>query len=183
MLGREETISTIQLDFHLPGQFGITYTGEDNQQHTPVMIHRGVISTLERMTAYLIELYAGAFPAWLAPVQAVVLPIADRHSEYAESVARPLFADDLRVEVDASSKPLNARIRDAQFKAPVHPGGGEPRLYNGTVPCACAPGDAAAMARVRVRRALRRKGREPVATLVDRLLSGVHAETGGAERA
>jgi threonyl-tRNA synthetase len=169
VLGREETISTIQLDFHLPGQFGITYTGEDNQQHTPVMIHRGVISTLERMTAYLIELYAGAFPAWLAPVQAVVLPIADRHSEYAESVARPLFADDLRVEVDASSKPLNARIRDAQLqKVPYILVAGDREVENGTVAVRLRTGETLPpMPAAEFHELLRRKVRERSLTLVD----------------
>ena len=87
-LGREETISTIQVDFHLPNQFELRYIGEDSGEHRPVIIHRGVISTMERMMAYLIELYAGAFPLWLAPVQAMVIPIADRHTPYAQQVAR-----------------------------------------------------------------------------------------------
>ncbi|TAK64064.1 MAG: threonine--tRNA ligase, partial [Dehalococcoidia bacterium] len=78
MLGREETIATIQVDRHLPKQFDLTYIGEDGAHHQPVMVHRGIIGTMERMMAYLIELHAGAFPAWLAPVQAMVIPIADR---------------------------------------------------------------------------------------------------------
>ncbi len=116
VLGREETLSTIQLDFHLPERFALTYIGEDGREHQPVMIHRGVISTMERMTAYLIERYAGAFPLWLAPVQAVVVPIADRHIEYAGKVAETLKQADLRVEVDDRNERMNAKIRDAQLQ-------------------------------------------------------------------
>ncbi len=116
LLGREETISTVQIDFHLPNQFELIYVGEDGAEHRPVMIHRGVISTMERMVAYLIELYAGAFPLWLAPVQATVIPIADRHSEYAEQVADDLRAEGLRIEVDARGERMQAKIRDAQLQ-------------------------------------------------------------------
>ena len=83
VMGREETLSTIQLDPHLPAQFGLEYKDADDTAKRPFMIHRGVISTMERMMAYLIELYAGAFPPWLAPVQAAIVPIADRHFEFA----------------------------------------------------------------------------------------------------
>jgi threonyl-tRNA synthetase len=116
VLGREETLSTIQLDFHLPERFELTYIGEDGKEHQPVMIHRGVISTMERITAYLIELYGGAFPLWLAPVQAVVIPIADRHVEYAGAVVEQLRQVDLRVEVDDRNERMNAKIRDAQLQ-------------------------------------------------------------------
>ncbi|MEX0683561.1 MAG: threonine--tRNA ligase [Dehalococcoidia bacterium] len=115
-LGREETISTIQVDFHLPDRFGLKYIGEDSDERRPVIIHRGVISTMERMMAYLIELYAGAFPMWLAPVQAIVIPIADRHNEYATSVAEQLRAAGVRVEVDERSERMQAKIRDAQLQ-------------------------------------------------------------------
>ena len=90
VMGHEETYSTIQVDFHLPSQFGLEYTGADGNQHRPVMIHRGVISTMERMTSYLIELYAGAFPFWLAPVQVGLVPISERHIEYAKKVKAEL---------------------------------------------------------------------------------------------
>lgn len=113
-LGHSETISTIQVDFHLPAQFGLEYVGEDGQFHRPVMIHRGVIGTLVRMIAYLIEKYAGAFPLWLAPVQAVVVPIADRHLDYAASVAAELRRSGFRVEVDRRREKMQAKIRDAQ---------------------------------------------------------------------
>lgn len=116
LLGREETISTVQIDFHLPNQFELIYVGEDGADHRPVIIHRGVISTMERMMAYLIELYAGAFPLWLAPVQATVIPIADRHIEYAEQIADDLRAEGLRIEVDARGERMQAKIRDAQMQ-------------------------------------------------------------------
>ena len=116
VLGREETFSTVQIDFHLPGQFDLSYVGEDGAEHQPVIIHRGVISTMERMMAYLIELYAGAFPLWLAPVQAIVLPIADRHLDYANEAADELRAAGLRVELDARGERMQAKIRDAQLQ-------------------------------------------------------------------
>jgi threonyl-tRNA synthetase len=116
MLGREETLSTIQADQHLPEQFKLEYKDADDTAKRPVMIHRGVISTMERMLSYLIELYAGAFPPWLAPVQAVIVPIADRHFEYAGKVAGELLAKDFRVENDLSDKRMNAKIREAQLQ-------------------------------------------------------------------
>jgi threonyl-tRNA synthetase len=115
VLGKDETISTVQIDFYLPERFGLEYIGEDSQPHRPVMIHRGVISTLERMMAFLIEQYAGAFPLWLAPEQVRVLPIADRHLAYAERVREALVAHDVRVEVDASSERTGHKIREAQL--------------------------------------------------------------------
>jgi threonyl-tRNA synthetase len=115
-LGKDETISTVQLDFTLPERFDLEYIGEDGLPHRPVMIHRGVLSTMERFMAFLIENYAGNFPVWLAPVQAVVIPIADRHLEYAEQVAERLRAAGLRVEVDARSERMNAKVRDAQLQ-------------------------------------------------------------------
>jgi threonyl-tRNA synthetase len=116
LLGREETISTVQIDFHLPERFDLGYVGEDGQEHRPVIIHRGVISTMERMVAYLIELYAGAFPLWLAPVQALVIPIADRHAEYARQVVDDLRAEGFRVETDDRGERMQAKIRDAQLQ-------------------------------------------------------------------
>ncbi|MBF6601191.1 MAG: threonine--tRNA ligase [Dehalococcoidia bacterium] len=116
VLGREETMSTIQVDFHLPEQFGLTYIGEDGGQHRPVILHRGVIGATERMMAYLIELYAGAFPAWLAPVQAMVIPIADRHAAYAHRVRDELRNQGFRADVDRRNERMNAKIRDAQLQ-------------------------------------------------------------------
>jgi threonyl-tRNA synthetase len=115
VLSREETLSTIQADQHLPEQFKLTYKDADDTEKRPVMIHRGVISTMERMMAYLIELYAGAFPPWLAPVQVGIVPIADRHFEYAKQVEARLRAKDFRVETDLSDKRMNAKIREFQL--------------------------------------------------------------------
>jgi threonyl-tRNA synthetase len=113
-LGHSETISTIQVDFHLPNQFQLEYVAEDGKFHQPVMVHRGVIGTLVRMVAYLIEQYAGAFPLWLAPVQVVAIPIADRHLEYAEQVAAELQQFDIRVEVDSRRDRMQNKIRHAE---------------------------------------------------------------------
>ncbi|MFP5227627.1 MAG: threonine--tRNA ligase [Acidobacteriota bacterium] len=112
VMGHEETYSTIQLDFHLPNQFGLKYTAADGTQPRPVMIHRGVISTMERMVSYLIELYAGAFPLWLAPIQMGLVPISERHHEYAKKVQARLQKAGFRVEVDARNEKMNAKIRD-----------------------------------------------------------------------
>lgn len=114
--GKPETLVTVQVDFHLPNQFELEYVGEDGERHRPIMVHRGVISTLERMVALLTEEYEGNFPLWLSPVQAVVIPIADRHVEYAREVAARLKAERLRVEVDDRSERMNAKIRDAQLR-------------------------------------------------------------------
>ncbi len=115
-LGREETYSTIQIDFHLPNQFDLTYIGEDGGEHRPVIIHRGVISTMERMMAYLIELYAGAFPVWLAPIQAVIIPISDNHLDYAYKLKDRFMEQDFRVQVDDRAERMNAKIRSAQLQ-------------------------------------------------------------------
>jgi threonyl-tRNA synthetase len=112
VMGHEETYSTVQLDFHLPNQFGLKYTAADGTQPRPVMIHRAIISTMERMVSYLIELYAGAFPLWLAPVQVGLVPIAERHHAYAEKVRDRLRKAGLRVELDARNEKMNAKIRD-----------------------------------------------------------------------
>ncbi len=114
VLGKEETVSTIQVDRHLPNQFTLEYVGDDGQTHRPVMIHRGYISTMERMVSFLIEHYAGAFPVWLAPVQAIVLPIADRHKEYADAVAKTLVEQGFRVEVDARNEKVGRKIAEAE---------------------------------------------------------------------
>ena len=100
VLGREWQLSTIQVDFIQPARLGLTYIGEDGQEHVPVMLHRAVTGTTERFLGVLIEHFAGAFPVWLAPVQAVLIPIADRHLEYAHKVAKKLREPGLRVEVD-----------------------------------------------------------------------------------
>jgi threonyl-tRNA synthetase len=116
VMGHEETYSTIQLDFHLPSQFELNYIAPDGKMHRPVMIHRAVVSTMERMIAYLIELYAGAFPAWLAPVQAIVLPITDRQSDYARGIVKQLVEAGMRAEVDLRNEKVNLKIREAQLQ-------------------------------------------------------------------
>jgi threonyl-tRNA synthetase len=113
-LGREWQLSTIQFDFTLPERFNLVYIGEDGQEHRPYMIHRALLGSMERFMGVLIEHFAGAFPVWLAPVQAVLIPIADRHVEYAHSVAEMLGKEGLRVKVDQRGERMNAKIRDAQ---------------------------------------------------------------------
>ena len=112
VMGHEETYSTVQLDFHLPNQFGLKYNAADGTQPRPVMIHRAIISTMERMVSYLIELYAGAFPLWLAPIQMGIVPISERHHEYAKKVQQRLQKAGFRVEIDARNEKMNAKIRD-----------------------------------------------------------------------
>ena len=114
VLGRVWQLSTIQVDFIQPARLGLTYIGEDNSEHTPVVIHRAVTGSTERFLGVLIEHYAGVFPVWLAPVQAVLVPIADRHNDYAVQVAEQCKAAGLRVQVDDRGDRMNAKIRDAQ---------------------------------------------------------------------
>jgi threonyl-tRNA synthetase len=114
VLGREWQLSTIQVDFIQPARLGLTYIGEDGQEHTPVVLHRAVTGSTERFLGVLIEHFAGAFPVWLSPVQAVLIPIADRHVPYAQEVAESLKARGMRVEVDERGERMNAKIRDAQ---------------------------------------------------------------------
>ena len=115
-IGRNWQCATIQLDYQLPERFELKYTGADNAEHRPVVIHRAIFGSFERFIALLIEHYAGAFPLWLAPVQAIVLPIADRHADYAESVAEQMRAAGLRVEVDARGEKMGYKIREAQLR-------------------------------------------------------------------
>ncbi len=115
-LGREWQLSTIQFDFILPERFDLKYVGDDGLEHRPYMIHRALLGSMERFMGVLIEHYAGAFPVWLAPVQAVLIPIADRHLDYAGQVADQLKAAGLRVEVDSRNERMNAKIRDAQMQ-------------------------------------------------------------------
>ncbi|HEY60134.1 MAG TPA: threonine--tRNA ligase [Anaerolineae bacterium] len=113
-LGREWQLTTIQFDFNLPEQFDMTFAGEDGQMHRPYMIHRALLGSLERFFGVLIEHYAGAFPVWLSPVQAVLIPIADRHLPYAQEVMNKLKAVGIRIKVDERGERMNAKIRDAQ---------------------------------------------------------------------
>ena len=113
---REFTNNTVQVDFQLPERFDLEYVAEDGSRQRPIMVHRGAFGAMERMIAYLIEKYAGAFPTWLAPLQVAVVPIADRHVEYARKVADELRRARLRVEVDDRSERMGKKIRDAQAR-------------------------------------------------------------------
>jgi threonyl-tRNA synthetase len=133
-LGREWQCATIQLDFMMPERFGIKYVGPDNEEYQPVMIHRAIYGSVERFMGILIEHFAGAFPTWFAPTQVAVIPIADRHIEYAESVASELKNKGFRVEVDDRQKSTNYKIRDAQMlKVPYMLIVGDRERENGTV--------------------------------------------------
>jgi len=116
VLGREWQLSTIQVDFIQPARLGCEYVGEDGKVHTPVLLHRAVTGSTERFMGVIIEHFAGAFPVWLAPVQAMIIPIADRHLEYANKVAQQMKDAGFRVEVDARSERMQAKIRDAQVQ-------------------------------------------------------------------
>lgn len=114
-LGADETMSTIQLDFMLPERFSLTYVGQDGEEHRPVMIHRGIVGTMERFIAYLIEIYKGAFPTWLAPVQVEVIPVnLDAHSDYAKKVRDELNKRGFRAEADLRNEKLGYKIRESQ---------------------------------------------------------------------
>jgi len=116
-LGKDETLSTVQLDFLLPERFDLTYIGEDGKQHRPVVIHRGVVSTMERFVAYLIEEYKGAFPTWLAPVQVQVIPVSPEvHYDYAKQVQQELKREGFRVELDGRNEKIGYKIREAQMQ-------------------------------------------------------------------
>ncbi|MDP2838219.1 MAG: threonine--tRNA ligase [Candidatus Moranbacteria bacterium] len=114
--GKENTAFTVQYDFCMPDRFNLTYVDADGKEKRPVVVHRSSIGAIERVIAFLIEHYAGAFPVWLAPVQVVVLPIGEAHQAYAEKVAKELQQHDIRVEVDASNESLGKRIRSAKMQ-------------------------------------------------------------------
>ncbi len=115
-LGKDETLSTVQLDFHLPERFDLTYIGEDGKEHRPVVIHRGVVSTMERFVAFLIEEYKGAFPTWLAPVQVQIIPVAEAHYEYADNVRDALQRAGVRAEIDGRDEKIGYKIRESQMQ-------------------------------------------------------------------
>ena len=134
LMGREETLSTIQVDFHLAERFGLEYVGPDGSGHRPVIIDRGVLSTMERMVAHLIELYGGAFPVWLAPVQVVVLPVAEHQQAWAATWAEELVRAGYRAEVAGTADTLGARIRSSRNdKIPFVAVVGEREVADGTV--------------------------------------------------
>ncbi|MBL4977502.1 MULTISPECIES: threonine--tRNA ligase [Bacillus] len=134
-IGKEETLSTVQLDFLLPERFDLTYIGEDGKQHRPVVIHRGVVSTMERFVAFLIEEHKGALPTWLAPVQFQVIPVSPAvHLDYAKQVQERLQREGLRVEVDSRDEKIGYKIREAQMqKIPYMLVVGDQEAENGAV--------------------------------------------------
>jgi threonyl-tRNA synthetase len=133
-LGRKWQCATIQLDYQLPQRFDLKYIGADNTEHRPVVIHRAIFGSFERFIAMLIENTAGAFPLWIAPTQAIVLPIADRHAEYAAGVRDALAAAGLRVELDARQEKIGYKIREAQLqKVPYMLVVGDREMAEGTV--------------------------------------------------
>jgi threonyl-tRNA synthetase len=116
VLGRDWQCTTVQFDFNMPERFDLAFVGDDGRERRPYMVHRALLGSMERFLGVLIEHYGGAFPLWLAPVQATVIPIADRHVEYARRVADDLRAEGLRVEVDERGERMQAKIRDAQLQ-------------------------------------------------------------------
>ncbi|TWT08403.1 threonine--tRNA ligase [Planococcus sp. CPCC 101016] len=134
-LGKEETLSTVQLDFLLPERFDLSYIGEDGKQHRPVVIHRGVVSTMERFVAFLIEEYKGAFPTWLAPVQVELIPVSlDAHSDYTKELQEKLQNHKIRVDIDERDEKLGYKIREAQMqKVPYMLVIGDKELEDGSV--------------------------------------------------
>jgi threonyl-tRNA synthetase len=133
-IGRLWQGPTIQVDFQMPERFDVNYVGEDGREHRSVMIHRTVLGSMERFFACLTEHYAGAFPVWLAPLQAVLIPIADRHAEYASKIYAEMRAQDIRVQLDDRSERMNMKIREAQLnKIPYMLVMGDKEVENGTV--------------------------------------------------
>jgi threonyl-tRNA synthetase len=133
-LGRSWQLGTVQLDYNMPERFGLTYTGADNSEHMPVMIHRALFGSFERFIGILLEHTAGELPLWLAPVQAVVLPIADRHNDYANEVAGRLRDGGVRVEVDERTETIGKKIREGELqKTPYMLVVGDNELQSGAV--------------------------------------------------
>jgi len=159
-IGREFTLSTNQIDFLMPERFGLEYVTSDQRMERPVMIHRAPIGSMERFMAYLIEHYGGAFPVWLAPVQLTFIPIADRHLEAVSTLADRFRQRDIRVEVDARSERMQAKIRAAQLqKVPYMAVVGDKELEAGTL---------------NIRR---REGGDQVSISVDDFLQQLHVES------
>ena len=115
-IGRQWQITTVQFDFNLPERFGLKYIGADGQEHQPYMVHRALLGTMERFMGVLIEHYAGAFPVWLAPVQAEVIPIAERHTAYAKEIETTLLKANIRSHTSDNNDRMNAKIRYAQLQ-------------------------------------------------------------------
>jgi threonyl-tRNA synthetase len=133
-IGRPWQLSTVQFDFTLPRRFELQYVAEDGRKHQPLMVHRALYGSIERFFGILIEHYAGAFPVWLAPVQAVVMPITDRHNDYAQQVNQQLKDAGLRVELDDRKEKVNLKIREAQLqKVPYMLVVGDREAQEGTI--------------------------------------------------
>ena len=133
-IGRSWQLGTVQLDYNMPERFDLAYTGADNEPHRPAMIHRALMGSFERFIGILVEHYAGEFPLWLAPVQARVLPLADRHADYAREVAEALGAAGLRAELDDRTESVGRKIRDAELlKIPYMLVVGDREAQEGTV--------------------------------------------------
>ena len=163
-LGRLWQGPTIQVDFNLPQRFDVNYIGEDGLEHQAVMVHRTVLGSMERFMACLIEHYAGAFPVWLAPVQVIVIPIADRHIDYAYQVAAELREGDIRVHVDDRSERMNLKVREAQLgKVPYMLIVGDKELDTSTVSIRLRNGED--------------MGSKPIAEFVDKVKSVVESKS------
>ncbi len=133
-LGRKWQLSTVQFDFTLPKRFELEFVAEDGKRHQPLMVHRALYGSIERFFGILVEHYAGAFPVWLAPVQAVVMPITDRQTGYAKSVHEKLEAAGFRSQLDDRKEKVNLKIRDAQMqKVPYMLVCGDREVEAGTV--------------------------------------------------
>jgi threonyl-tRNA synthetase len=133
-IGRSWQLSTIQFDFTLPKRFNLNYIGTDGQNHQPVMVHRALLGSIERFLGVLIEHYAGAFPIWLAPVQAVIIPISEKHHDYARQLMKRLAEAGLRVEVDDRNEKMGYKIRAGQTqKIPYMLVVGDKEVQSGTV--------------------------------------------------
>jgi threonyl-tRNA synthetase len=133
-IGRSWQLGTVQLDYSMPERFDLHYTGADNAEHRPVMIHRALLGSFERFIGILIEHYAGELPLWLAPVQAIVLPVSDRFNDYASSVSEQLLGAGLRAELDARGESVGRKVRDAELrKIPYALVVGEREQEQGTV--------------------------------------------------
>ena len=115
-IGHDITLSTIQLDYQLPERFKLEYVGEDGNKHRPVVIHRAILGSLDRFVAFLLEEYKGNFPTWLAPTQIKILPIADRHLEYANKLREAFAKERIRVEIDSRQEKTGYKIREAQLQ-------------------------------------------------------------------
>lgn len=132
--GKEDTAFTVQYDFHFPVQFNLTYVGEDGKDHLAFVVHRSSIGAIERIMAFLIEHYAGAFPTWLSPVQAVVIPISDKHADYANTIFEKLKESNIRTELDSTNESLGKKIRNAKTsKTPYILVIGDKEVESGTV--------------------------------------------------